>query len=189
MPAPTQANRPMAVGTPLGQDKLLLTGLTGTEGISQLFTFQLDCIAEVKTDVAFDKLLGQPISVRMELANKQQRFFSGICNRVGQGESNAEFTDFRLEMVPPVWLLTRKAQSRIFQHKNIRDILKEVFKGFDVDWQLKGSYQPRDFCVQYRETDFNFASRTMEEEGIFYFFKHTEKGCQMVVADTPAAHA
>src|SRR5262245_3222398 len=94
MAAPTQANRPMALSTPLGTDKLLLTGLSGNEGISQLFSFQLDCVAEAKTDVAFDKLLGQPISVRMELANKQQRAFSGICSRVTQGETDADFTSF-----------------------------------------------------------------------------------------------
>src|SRR5207248_910115 len=97
----TQTYRPMAVSTPLGPDKLLLVGLSGHEGLSQLFRFQLDAVAENKTDVAFDKLLGQPLGVRLELAGgKEQRYFCGICSRVAQGESNEDFTDYRLEMVP-----------------------------------------------------------------------------------------
>jgi type VI secretion system secreted protein VgrG len=79
-------------------------------------------------------LLGQPISVRLELpGGKQQRYFAGICSRVTQGESTHKFTDYRLEMVPAFWLLTRRAQSLIFQHKNVPDILKEVLQGLDVE--------------------------------------------------------
>jgi type VI secretion system secreted protein VgrG len=186
--ANTQTSRPLAVTTPLGPDKLLLVGFSGQEALSQLFTFFLDCMAENKTEVPFDKLLGQPIGVRLELPGGKQRFFAGICSRVSQGESTQTFTDYRLEVVPALWLLTRRAQSRIFQHKNVPDILKEVLKGLDVSYQIQGTFHPRDFCVQYRETDFNFASRLMEEEGLYYFFKHSEKGAQMVVANTPSGH-
>ena len=76
-------------------------------------------------------------------------------------------------MVPLAWTLTKKAQSRIFQQLSVPDILKQVLTGIDMANQLQGTYLPRDYCVQYRETDFNFASRLMEEEGIYYFFKHT----------------
>ena len=57
-----------------------------------------------------------------------------------------------------------------------------------MDDQIQGTFEPRDYCVQYRETDFAFASRLMEEEGIYYFFKHTAGGHQMVLANTPQAH-
>src|SRR5947209_8503670 len=188
MPSNTQTNRPMSVTTPLGPDKLLLTSFSGHEALSQLFTFRLDALAENSADVPFDKLLGQPVVVRLELPGNKQRHFAGICSRVSQGESTQTFTAYRLEMMPAFWLLTRRAQSRIFQHKNVPDILKEVLKGLDVVFQFQGTFQPRDFCVQYRETDFNFASRQMEEEGLFYFFKHTQKGHQLVVGNSPAAH-
>src|SRR5262249_38135762 len=114
--------------------------------------------------------------------------FHGICCRVSQGESDPTFTDYRLELVPKFWLLTKRAQSRIFQHKSVLDILKEVLAGVDVAFELQGSFQPRDYCVQYRETDFNFASRLMEEEGIYYFFKHAAGSHTMVVANTPGSH-
>jgi type VI secretion system secreted protein VgrG len=70
----------------------------------------------------------------------------------------------------------------------VPDILKKVLDGLDVAYEIQGSFHPRDFCVQYRETDFNFASRLMEEEGIFFFFKHNSNGHQMVVANTPQSH-
>lgn len=186
----TQATRPLAVNTPLGDDALLLLSITGQESLSQLFRFQLETLAPVGTEVPFDQLLGQGVSVRLELSDQSpdQRYFVGICSRVTQGESDDDYTTFFLEMVPPLWLLTRKAQSRIFQHKNVPDILKEVLAGLDVDWQIQGTFEPRDFCVQYRETDFNFASRVMEEEGIYYFFQHSEDGCKMIVANTPGSH-
>ena len=183
-----QAERAMTVTTPLGKDVLLMVGFYGSEGVSSLFSFDLDVIAENKKEVSFDKLLGQNVTAILAVDNESHRYFSGICSRVSQGSRDAEFTAYRLEIVPQVWLLTRKAQSRIFQRVSVPDILKQVFEGLDVDYKLQGTFQPRDFCVQYRETDFNFASRLMEEEGIYYFFTHSAGGSKMVVANTPQGH-
>ena len=185
----TQDGRPLAVHTPLGKDKLFLIGINGQEGISQLFSFQLDVLAENKTDVPFEKLLGQNVTVELELANGEKRFFNGICSRVAEGEQDEFFTEYSLEIVPQFWLLTRRAQSRIFQHVSVPDILKKVFEGLEVAFELQGTFQPRDYCVQYRETDYNFASRLMEEEGIYHFFKHSSGKHQMVVANTPESHS
>lgn len=185
----TQENRPIAVTTRLGPDALLLVGFRGQEGISQLFHFQLDLLAENTTNVPFDRLLGERVTIEVALPKKQSRFISGICNRLSQGEQDFTFTAYRMEIVPQFWFLTRRAQSRIFQQMSVPDILKKVLEGLDVTYELQRTFQPRDYCVQYRETDFNFASRLMEEEGIFYFFKHTDKGHQMVVANTPQSHS
>ncbi|HEY1381716.1 MAG TPA: type VI secretion system tip protein TssI/VgrG [Gemmataceae bacterium] len=185
----TQADRPLVLTTPLGPDKLLAVGLSGREGVSQLFRWDIDCRAERSTAVAFDRLLGQRVSLKLELPRKKgERFFTGVCAGVTQGETNRHFNHFQLKVVPPFWLLTRKAQSRIFQHVAVPDILRKVLTGLDVSFELRAAYEPRDYCVQYRETDFNFASRLMEEEGIYYFFKHSAGGVQMVVADTPGSH-
>jgi type VI secretion system secreted protein VgrG len=188
MPTYTQANRPLAVATPLGDDVLLLVGFSGQESISQLFNFHLDLLAENDADIAFDKLLGERVAIVLRLNDDKSRYFNGICNRVSQGHRDHDFTYYRMEVVPQLWFLTRRAQSRIFQHISVPDILKKVFAGIDVSFELRGTFQPRDFCVQYRETDFNFASRLMEEEGIYYFFKHTAGGHQMVLANTPQSH-
>jgi type VI secretion system secreted protein VgrG len=182
-----QANRLLSVSTPLGSDKLLLIGVSGTEAISELFQIQLEAIATNETEIPFDQLLGKKVTARIMAPGGNKRYLSGICNRVVQGGRDSVFTFYRLEIVPEFWFLTRKAQSRIFQQKTVPDILTEVFQGLNVSNQLKGQYQPRDYCVQYRETDFNFASRLMEEEGIFYFFTHSESSSTMVVADSSDA--
>jgi type VI secretion system secreted protein VgrG len=183
-----QANRPIAVFTPLPPDTLLLTGLRGQEGLSRPYHFQLDLIAEDPQKVAFDKLLGNRVAVRLNLADDRERYWSGICSQFSEIGRDVVFTHYSLDMVPQLWLLTRRAQSRIFQNLSVPDILRKVLAGLDVTWELQGAFHARDYCVQYRETDFNFASRLMEEEGIYYFFKHTRNNHTMVVANTPQSH-
>ena len=112
----TQDGRPLAIQTPLGKDKLFLVGFSGHEGISQLFSFHLEVLALKTTEVKFKKLLGKSVTVEIELPNREKRHFNGICCRVAQGEQGVIFTEYSLEVVPQFWLLTRRAQSRIFQH-------------------------------------------------------------------------
>jgi len=192
MPPYSQANRPLQVTTPLADDALLVTGFRGTEELSCLFSFELSLIAENSTTVDFSKLVGHDISLSVATTGEGEatdwRYLSGICARFSQGNRNEEFTSYYAEVFPKVWLLTRQAQSRIFQQKSVPDILKKVFQGFDCDFQLRGQYEHREYCVQYRETDFDFASRLMEEEGIFYFFKHSKSGHKMIIADGSVAH-
>ena len=104
--------------------------------------------------------------------------------RFAQGGRNDVFTEYEAELVPDVWRLTRKAQSRIFQRMTVPEILKKVFTGYTVDWPLNEKYEPRDYCVQYRETDFNFGARLMEEEGIYFFFEHSDGDHKMIASDS-----
>lgn len=186
-----QTDRPISVKTPLGADKLLLIGISGQEAISRLFRFQLDVLAKMGTDVPFDKLLGQSITAEVQFHPKEpkKRFINGICCRVSEGGQDGEFTTYHLEIVPKFWLTSRKAQSRIFQQLSVPDILKKVLDGFDTAFELQGTFEKRDYCVQYRETDFNFACRLMEEEGIYFFFKHADGSHKMVIANTPQSHS
>ena len=172
----------------LGEDDLLLVGLTGSEGLSRLFSFQLDLVAPLDKPVEFDKVLGKAVAVAIDVAGGEPRFIHGIISRFSQGARDDNFISYRVEVVPQFWLLTKRTQSRIFQHASVPDILKNVLEGLDVNFQIQGTFHPRDYCVQYRESDFAFASRLMEEEGMFYYFQHTEQGCEMVVANTPAGH-
>jgi type VI secretion system secreted protein VgrG len=188
MPTYTQADGPLAITTPLGKDVLLLTGIRGYEAISQLFNFQLDLLAEVKSEVHFDAILGQNVTVTMGLPNGEQRCFNGMVKRFSQSSRDETFVGFRAEVVPQLWLLTKKVQSRTFQHLSVPDILHQVFSGLDVTYEILATYYQRDFCVQYRESDFDFVSRLMEEEGIYYFFKHSDGSHQMVVTDVPNQH-
>jgi len=179
----TQTDRPLRVTTPLGPDALLLTDFKGREGISQLFAFHLDLLTERGTEIHFDKLLGESVTVEMRLLNGDKRYFNGLVKRFVQGVRDETFVKFRAEVVPQLWLLTKKIRCRIFQHLSVPDILRQVFAGLEATYQISGTYYERDYCVQYRESDFDFASRLMEEEGIYYFFKHANGSHQLVVTD------
>lgn len=183
MPRYSQSSSPFAVTTPLGEDVLLLTGFRGHETVSQLFSFQLDLLAELKTEIRFDRLVGQNVTVELRLPTGEKRHFNGVVKRLSQGGRDDTFVRFHAEVVPKLWLLTKKARSRIFQQLSMPDILHEVLLGLDVSYRLNGTYYQRDYCVQYCESDFDFASRLMEEEGIYYYFQHTPDSHQMVVTD------
>jgi len=188
----SQTTRLLQVTTPLGDDSLVVTGFRGTERISQLFTFELNLVADNSTTVDFSQLVGKDITLAVATPGQggetDWRYVNGICHSFSEGDRNQQFTSYFADVVPKVWLLTRLARSRIFQQKSIPDILKTLFQGFDCDYKLQGHYEPREYCVQYRESDFNFASRLMEDEGIFYFFEHDKGSHKMVIADTPQAH-
>jgi type VI secretion system secreted protein VgrG len=188
MAAGGNVNRPIGITTPLGPDALLLSAFSGHEAISQLFAYRVDLVAANTQQVPFEALLGQPVTVALSLASGGSRYFSGIVQRFSQGARDRKLTSHSADVVPSLWLLTRSQTSRIFQQLSVPDILRGLFSSFSTDFQLQGTYQPRNYCVQYRETDFAFASRLMEEEGIFYFFKHTSDGHQLVVGDTPRSH-
>jgi len=181
-------DRKLRVNTPLGPDELILTAFRGIEAISTLFSFRLEMLAENDTSVPFDKVLGQKVTIYLAQPDGSETYRNGVCVRFSQGGKNEVFTEYEAEIVPEAWKLTRKAQSRTFQHLTVPEILKQVLTGFPVKWELQGKYEPRDYCVQYRETDFNFAARLMEEEGIRFFFKHSDGDHEMVVADQPAIH-
>ena len=183
-----QQQRKLRVTTPLGENELLLKSFSGGEGISTLFGYRLEMIAENKTKVPFEAVLGQGVTVHLQLPDESETHLNGLCVRLSQGGRDADFTTYEAEIVPDVWKLTRKAQSRIFQRLTVPEILKKVFAGFEADWQLTGKYEPRDYCVQYRETDFNFGARLMEEEGIYFFFEHKDGSHKMVVSDQAMEH-
>ena len=195
MSAYTQANRPIAVSTPLGPDTLLLISVAGEETLSALFRFELEMLALARVSVPFDQVLGQSVTVTLELPDGSTRPINGIVSSFCQAEvvagaqGQSTFIRYHAELVPRLWLLTKNFQSRIFQHMSIPDILKQVLADLDVSFQIQGTFQPREYCVQYRESDFQFASRLMEEEGIYYYFQHTASGHTMVVANTPGSHA
>lgn len=193
----TQANRLLSLMTPLDYDQLLIKRLSATEAISQLFQFELEILFdhEVETgpphSIDPKKLIGQPMTVRVAQRDGEsevERFFNGICVSFVQGSRNTRWTEYRASLVPQAWLLTQRHQSRIFQQISVFDVLRKVLEGLKVTWKLQGTYKPRNYCVQYRESDWDFASRLMEEEGIFYFFEHTEDGHTLIVADTPQGH-
>ncbi len=176
----------------LDEEDLRVLRFSGSEGISQCFAFDLD-LATLQTDIDFESVVGSPGRLTIHTPHTD-RVVDGIVSRWEEVGHGRKTTYYSARLVPKVWTLTLIRQSRIFQQMSTPDILKKVLTGAGITTEgfklsLKGTYQPRNYCVQYRETDFEFISRLMEEEGMFFFFEHTEDdGHVMIVGDSPDVH-
>jgi type VI secretion system secreted protein VgrG len=192
MPEYNQENRIIAVQTPLGDNVLLLQKLTGAEGISRLFTFYLDMLSE-NPNISFTDIVGQRVTITIHLAaSGKTRYVNGFVSRFVQTGKDNRFTHYQAEVVPWLWFLTRNANCRMFQQKTPVEIIKKVFSALGFSGAFKdktqSSYETREYCVQYRETDYNFVSRLMEQYGIFYYFEHELSKHTLVMADAPSGH-
>lgn len=189
-----QDGRLLELTTPLKKNFLLIKRLSCSEGLNQLFHIDLEILHEedspgvLPTVVEPNDVLGKPFTISVKQKNDKERYFNGICILFSQGRRNENFSSYRAEVVPKVWLLTQISQSRIFQNKTVPQILEEVLKGFEYDLEIQGNFKPRNYCVQYRESDWNFASRLMEEEGIYYYFEHTDGSHKLVIGNTRESH-
>jgi type VI secretion system secreted protein VgrG len=193
-----QKDRLLQVFTPFPENFLVMKRLHATEGLSQLFRYELELLHEeadkttsrsYKATLVNPKdILGKPIVVQVGQRDSVHRYFTGIVSEFTNAGRDVNFSYYYATLVPEVWLLTQNVQSRIFQHIPIPEILKKVFDGFNVKYEIQGNFHPRDYCVQYRESDWDFASRLMQEEGIYYYFEHTNNTHKMIVANTPQSH-
>ena len=188
----TQKHRMIAANTPLGEDVLVFGRMTATEQLSRLFEFDVELFSE-KTDIQITDVLGKNITIRLEMPNKRgTRYFNGFVTRFGYlGTRGLRYGAYRATLSPWLWFLTRTSDCRIFQNKKVPDIIKEIFReqGFtDFKDMLSGNYREWEYCVQYRETDFNFVNRLMEQEGIYYYFTHDNGKHTLVLADGYSSH-
>jgi type VI secretion system secreted protein VgrG len=168
-------------------DTFELLEFYGSEAISQLFHFELSLASPVDNDLNLPELLNQPAKL-IVLRDEETKELFGILSELEEIGRNKDFAFFRAVLVPRLWRLSLYYQSRVFQNKSVPDIIKDVLKGGgfradDYRLDLKGSYQPREYCVQYRETDLNFITRLMEYEGISFFFEHKDGKDLLVLAD------
>ncbi|HEU0139226.1 MAG TPA: type VI secretion system tip protein TssI/VgrG [Bryobacteraceae bacterium] len=192
MPASiTQANRTISIDTPLGQDVLILRAFTGTEAVSQLFRFQIDLVSD-DAEIDYDAIIGRNVTIAVRLEDEStRRYFNGHVSRFTQLPSEGRLARYQAVVEPWLWFLTRTSDCKIFQKKSVPDIVQEIFRTFgfqNFELQLNRSYTPWEYCVQYRETAFNFISRLLEQEGIFFFFRHEQGRHTLILADTPSAH-
>ena len=183
----TQDNRPLRVSTGLGKDVLLLERFSGEEHISSPYRFTLEMLSE-NASIDPNAVLRKPISVTVVIPGGKERHFHGIVNRFSAGGRRAGLTSYRAEMVPKLWFLSLTSDCRIFQNMSAVEIVKKLFDQHGVsDYKAKvlGNYPKRVYCVQYRESTLAFVSRLLEEEGIYYFFEHTDSAHTLVISDVP----
>jgi type VI secretion system secreted protein VgrG len=186
----TQEYREIAVGSSLGDDVLLFESMTANERLGRLFRYDLTLLSE-DPEINFDDVVGQNMTLRVELPNEETRYFNGYVSRFVQTPSELRLARYQATLVPWLWFLTRTSDCQIFQEMTAPEIIKQIFQdaGFtDFEDSLSGSYRQWEYCVQYRETTFNFVSRLMEQEGIYYFFRHENGKHFLVLADSINAH-
>lgn len=170
--------------------KLKFSAVHGREEMARPFEYDVVALAESGEKIDLEGLLGTGASVDIELPDGSLRHLHGIVAAAGLDGTSGRLVAYRLTLRPWLWLLTRRSDTRIFQKMTVVDIIKKVFENYaaEVSYELQGSYPQYEYCVQYRETDFNFVSRLMEDEGIYYFFKHSDGKHQMVICDKMSTH-
>ncbi len=178
--------------SPLGTDAALITSFYGREELSRPFSFTLE-LASDNIAVAPADLVGMGVGWTVNLPKEQARPFHGYVRRLLTGPIDRRgLRTYRIEVVPWLWFLTRTADCRIYQNKSVPDILADVFIRFGFssayETRLQGTYQPREYCVQYRETAFEFVSRLMEEFGIYYYFAFSANEHKLILADDTSGY-
>ena len=188
MPTYSQDNQEFRLETTLGKDELLLESFSGEEGVSTPFEYVLKCLSE-NDAVDGKKLLRSAVTLTLDLVGGGHRYIHGLVRRVVQLGQDDTFTSYRLEVVPAAWFLSQRVNSRIFQKMSVPDIVEKVLKEGSVDFKNEavGPFKKRDYCVQYRESDLSFVSRLLEEEGIFYWFRHFKDQHLLVIGDSTNA--
>jgi type VI secretion system secreted protein VgrG len=181
---------PFRLKTALDDDVLRVHACASREALSDLGETTLTLLSERK-DIRASELLGKSATLTMALRDDAPRHLAGYVTRFAQTGFEGKHTVYQMTMRPWLWLLTRTADCRIFQEMTVPDIVKAVFDDHPVarhEFKLMRAYRPWTYCVQYRETDFNFVARLLENEGIYWYFTHDESGHTLVLTDAASAH-
>ncbi|MDO6590550.1 MULTISPECIES: type VI secretion system Vgr family protein [Rhodobacterales] len=142
-------------------------------------------------DLDLQKLVGERLQLEVDAPKDKVRYFQGRCVATQYLGAHADQGYFRATVRPWLWFLTRTSNCRIFQDKSVVDIIKDIFgqHGFsDFKDRTKHRYAQRKYCVQFRESDFDFISRLMEEEGIYYYHSHDKTKETLILADEASSH-
>lgn len=193
MPIPTE--KFVRILSPLGE-QLLFHRMEGEEALGQPFRYDLTLLSK-SSDLVLSDFLGKVVTVELNLQdtnaapNDRVRFFNGYITRFSHLGAHRNYHLYSATVRPWIWLLSQPTNCRIFQNKTVPEIIKTVFRSHgltDLKECLTGEYQNHEFITQYRETDLNFVSRLMEDEGIYYFFTHHADKHTLVLADSYGAH-
>ena len=176
------------VNAPTALASAQVAGLSGLEGISQLFCYRVE-LFHPTGGIALSAILGETLAVQITGDDGMGRYFHGsIAECAEQGAQGHHFR-YQLVLRPTLWLLSLNRQCRIFQNHSVIEIIRTVLgDAVSADWQHKPNYGPLDYCVQYLESDLDFVCRLMEEQGLYYFFRHFAADHQLVITDSPTAH-
>ncbi len=170
------------------EEELRVIEFHGREGISRPFIFNIVTACE-NFDLEFDDLLEQSAQLVIHEA-EEPRYVNGIIHAVEMGDVIGDrFCKYEFELVPKVTLLHYRTNLKIFQHLTVEAIIRQVLESAeltadDFKFQITTELPTRVYCTQYEETDLDFIHRLMAEDGLHYFFDHTEDQCLMMISDS-----
>ena len=188
---PTQANREVAVSSVLGGDVLLFKSIQCSEALGRLSEFRIE-LASRRGDIGIADVLGTGMTVSVDLPQGGKRHFHGIVTRFAYQGWRDGLPSYLAIVRPALWLLTRSTNCRIFQGLDAIAIVKNVIEEYGAialdESRVTTTPASREYCVQYRESDFDFVCRLLEEEGIYFYFTHADGEHTIVLADGYGAH-
>ena len=159
----------------------------GVEEVCKPYEFLIELVS-LSSSVDCTALLGTPVCLTIADRSGEERIVHGIIHAMEQLHTANRYTHYRCAVVPRLWFLDQIRDHRIFQNLSVVEIIQKILKeqGFtaeDTSFKLFFSYTPRDYCVQYGETDLHFITRLCEEEGIYFYFEHRKDGHTLCFCD------
>jgi len=177
----------------LPPEALLFRSLLAHEALGRLPEYRLELLRpQRQRPLQAGDLLGKSAGVALQVDGHGVRHLHGVVTEFERGGAVQRHDLYRVVLRPWLWQLTLGADSRVFQDKTVVQILESVFTAYphggDIEKRLTAHYTPRPYTVQYRESDFNFIARLMEDEGLHYYFRHEAGRHVLVLCDNAAAH-
>ncbi|CAI8749941.1 MULTISPECIES: type VI secretion system Vgr family protein [Pseudomonas] len=168
------------------EQQLLLESFKGTEGLSRAYNFELLLVCQ-DSDVELKSMMGQHVVLEIELADATPRYLAGYLTRFASIGSDGGMARYTATLNPWFSMLKNRFDTRIFQGCTVEDVVTQVFALCPAfsrhEFRLSKPLKHYTYITQYRESDFNFVQRLLEEEGMFYYFEHTAEGHTMIICD------
>ncbi|MBS7471143.1 type VI secretion system tip protein VgrG [Pseudomonas syringae] len=168
------------------EQELLLESFRGTEGLSRAYQFDLLLVCQ-DSGVELKSMMGQHVVIEIELADGSPRYIAGYLTRFASGGSDGGMAKYTATLNPWFSMLKNRFDTRIFQGNTVEEVVTQVFAMCTAfskhEFRLSKPLKRYTYITQYRESDFNFVQRLLEEEGMFYYFEHTAEGHTMIVCD------
>ena len=172
--------------TVAGGIELALVRFSGTESLSEPFVFRVDALSEDKENIDFEPAIGKPATVSIQTTGDEKRYFSGLLSETSRTDDATSGYLYHLVIRPHLHFLTKRIASRVYDTLNVKQVLTQVFSEHGLTYLDKTArdYPVMEYCVQYRESDFDFASRMMESHGIAYHHKFGDGEHELQLCDT-----
>jgi type VI secretion system secreted protein VgrG len=187
-----ESGRQTSLGIDLGGEQVVLERIEAVEALSAPFLITLDIISPLG-EIELLPHLGKPAWVSVSQDDELQRYFHGLVTDGEFTKESGEGFHYRLSLRPWTYFLSHNRDFAIYQDQDVLQIIKSVLEEAgisDVDYtRLSKSWEKRTYCVQYDESDFAFISRLMEEEGVYYYFTHSDERHVLVLCDGPSSHS